>query len=352
MTNTNKKKIGILTAGGDCSGLNAIIRAATYAARKKGWQIFGLLENRDLTSGIDEDGSYIELLESHFYGPIFRTGGTMLGTARGDRTETIVSTYKQLDLDCLIVIGGDGSMASLHNMAQQNDMKIVGIPKTIDNDVGATEVAIGFDTALSVATDGLDHLHPTAASHQRVMVIEVMGRDAGHIAMRAGIAGGADIILIPEIPYKMEHVVNKIKTLRANGQMHSLVVVSEAMRDENGERFKVSFGNETRESYGGVGHYFGSKIAELTDAETRVTVLGHTQRGGIPTANDRIMATFFGVHAVEMIEEGKFGHMVGWSGRSIIHVPIEEVVNNPKQVRIDGATVKTARAMGICLGDE
>ncbi len=346
-----KKRIGILTAGGDCSGLNAVIRAATYAARGKGWQIFGLLENRDLTPDLEEDGPYIELLESHFYGPIFRTGGTMLGTARGDRTETIVSTYKQLGLDCLIVVGGDGSMASLLNMARQNEMQIVGIPKTIDNDVGATEIAIGFDTALSVATDGLDHLHPTAASHQRVMVIEVMGRDAGHIAMRAGIAGGADVILIPEIPYKMEHVVNKIKKLREGGQMHSLVVVSEAMRDENGEKFEVKFGNQERASYGGVGHYFGAKIAELTGAETRVTVLGHTQRGGIPTANDRIMATFFGVHAVEMIAEGKFGHMVGWSGRSIVHVPIEEVVNKPKRVRLDGATVRTARAMGICLGD-
>lgn len=350
MTSTNKKKIGILTAGGDCSGLNAVIRAATYAARQKGWQIFGLLENRDLTPDIDEDGPYIELLESHFYGPIFRTGGTMLGTARGDRTETIVSTYKQLDLDCLIVIGGDGSMASLHNMAQENDMKIVGVPKTIDNDVGATEVAIGFDTALSIATDGIDHLHPTAASHQRVMVIEVMGRDAGHIAMRSGIAGGADVILIPEIPYKMENIVNKIKTLRAQGQMHSLVVVSEAMRDEDGNKFKVQFG-DSRASYGGVGHYFGTQIGELTGAETRVTVLGHTQRGGIPTANDRIMATAFGVHAVEFIDQGLYGMMVAWSGRDIHHVPISDVVDNPKLVDMNGPMVKTARAMGICLGD-
>ena len=220
-----KKRIGILTAGGDCSGLNAVIRSATFAARQKGWQIFGLLENRDLTPDDPADEGYIELRREHFYGPLFRTGGTMLGTARGNRTDDIVSTYKQLDLDCLIVIGGDGSMASLHTMAQKNDMQIVGIPKTIDNDVGATEVAIGFDTALSVATTGLDQLYPTAASHQRVMVIEVMGRDAGHIAMRAGIAGGADVILIPEIRYKMEHVVNKIKALREAGQMHSLCLL-------------------------------------------------------------------------------------------------------------------------------
>lgn len=358
------KKIGILTSGGDCSGLNAVIRAATFAAHEKGWEIYGILES---TEGLLKRPVAAKKLDIHLFdGNILRTGGTILGTTnkgthspfaypmpdgrKKDMSQEIIAGYHELGLDAIIVIGGDGSQSILKRIADQGDMNVIGVPKTIDNDIGSTEVAVGFDTAVMVATEALDRLQPTAASHQRVMIIEVMGRDAGHIAMQSGIAGGADVILIPEIPYHIDHVVNKIKKMRDNGRMHSLVVVSEAVKGTEGESLRLQFSDgQTR--HGGIGHHLGGKIAEATGADTRVTVLGHTQRGGVPTATDRTIATAFGVHAIELIAQGKSDRMVAWQNRGVTDVAIEDVVKENQQVDVNGTLIRTARAIGICLGD-
>jgi 6-phosphofructokinase 1 len=291
-------------------------------------------------------------------------GGTILGTTNKgdpfafpmsdgtfrDRSEEIIEGYQLLGLDALIGIGGDGSLAILRRLAQQGGINLVGIPKTIDNDVGITERSIGFDTAVNIATEALDRLHFTAASHNRVMIVEVMGRDAGHIALNAGIAGGAHVILIPEIPYKLETVCRHIKRRQAMGQDHSIVVVSEAVCTEAGDTIKQTgqFG-ECR--LGGVGQYLADRIAKSTGAETRVTVLGHTQRGGISSPLDRIIASAFGVAAVELVAKGQYDRMVTWQNRQVLSVPIEEAIANYRAVDPNDGLVKTARGLGICLGD-
>jgi 6-phosphofructokinase 1 len=227
---------------------------------------------------------------------------------------------------------------------------LIGVPKTIDNDLGMTETSVGFDTAVSVATEALDRLQPTAASHNRIMILEVMGRDAGHIALASGIAGGADVILIPEIPCDIQKVAEHINSLRNHGRNFALVVVSEAVKTPSGETLTQSlYGGEQR--LGGVGHVIGSKIAELCDAETRVTILGHVQRGGQPSAQDRMLASAFGVYAVDLIKAGKFDRMVAWSNRELIDVPITDAVLNYQKVEMHSALVQTARGLGICLGD-
>jgi 6-phosphofructokinase 1 len=269
---------------------------------------------------------------------------------KADRSEDVIDGYRKLGLDALIGVGGDGSQALLRRLATQGDLNLVCIPKTIDNDVGVTEVSVGYDTAVQAATYALDCLQPTAASHSRVMILEVMGRDAGHIAMVAGIAGGADVILIPEIPYRIENVARKINSLREReGRNFALVVVAEAVRTEEGER--VTAGVPGVDRYGGVGHYVGDILRGHIDAEIRVTVLGHIQRGGSPNARDRVMASAFGVHAVNLIAEGRFDRMVAWRNRSVIDVPLEDVIARPHVVDLDGPIVNTARALGICLGD-
>ncbi|MGB5596761.1 MAG: ATP-dependent 6-phosphofructokinase, partial [Crocosphaera sp.] len=267
-----------------------------------------------------------------------------------DRSQEIIEGYNSLGLDALIGIGGDGSLAILRRLAQQGDINLVGIPKTIDNDVGATEVSIGFDTATNIATEALDRLHFTAASHNRVMILEVMGRDAGHIALAAGIAGGADVILIPEIPYKIEKVSQKIRRRQEKGKHFCLVMVSEAVRTEVGDQITdlKQFGEDR---LGGIGKYIAEQIASETGAETRVTVLGHIQRGGIPSPVDRLLGSAFGVAAVDLIAEGKFDHMVAWQNRQIVSVPIAEAIKTYRTVNPEGTLVKTARGLGICLGD-
>jgi 6-phosphofructokinase 1 len=226
----------------------------------------------------------------------------------------------------------------------------VTIPKTIDNDVAETEVAVGYDTAVSVATEALDRLQPTAASHSRVMVLEVMGRDAGHIALVSGIAGGADVILIPEIPWNIECIARRIETVREQGRNFALVVVAEALKTEEGETVIQSAPGE-KQRYGGVGHYIGDLIAAETGAEVRVTVLGYVQRGGTPDARDRLIASAFGVHAVDLVAEGKFDRMVAWRARQVIDVPIADAIGRPHRVDPDGPVARTARGLGICLGD-
>jgi 6-phosphofructokinase 1 len=354
------KRIGILTSGGDCAGLNAVLRAVVLrATREYGWTVVGI---RQGTHGLLRRPIEAEELDpEQFTGHLLRQGGTILGTtnygdpfafpmddgSKRDRSNEVIAGYRALKLDALIGIGGDGSLAILRKLAQQGGFGLVGIPKTIDNDVGLTENSIGYSTAVDVATEALDRLQPTAASHNRVMVLEVMGRDAGHIAIAAGISGGADVILIPEIPYKMAAVARKIESVRQSGRNFALVVVAEAVSTEDGE--KVTSDGSAR--YGGVGHYLGKRIAEETDAETRVTVLGHVQRGGAPSSRDRLYAQAFGVFAVDLIAEGKFDRMVAWRNRRCTDVPLADAIASYHAVDPKGALVRTAQGLGIYIGE-
>ena len=357
------KRIGILTSGGDCAGLNAVIRAVVHrAVTRYGWEVLGIQEG---TQGLLDRPVRCRRLDLQSVdGYMMRQGGTVLGTTnRGDpfaypmpdgsvrdRSDEIIGGYRELGLDALIGIGGDGSFAILRRLARKGGWNLVGIPKTIDNDLGMTELSVGFDTAVGVAVEALDRLQPTAASHQRVMVLEVMGRDAGHIALAAGIAGGADVILIPEVPYSIENIAAKIQQVRATGRNFALVVVSEAVRTVEGSGIKKKYhGGEKR--YGGIGDYIGDKIAEATGAETRVTVLGHVQRGSPPSPRDRLVASAFGVHAVDLIAEGKFDRMVAWANRGVIDVPIADAIREYAQVELESTLVKTARGLGISFGD-
>ena len=360
---TEVRRIGILTSGGDCAGLNAVLRAVVYrAVEGHGLEVIGIHQG---TAGLLARPVSAEPLEvSRFTGQLLRTGGTILGTtnkgdpfdypladgSRIDRSEEIIEGYHLLGLDALIGIGGDGSLDILRRLAVQGGLNLVGIPKTIDNDLGHTEVSIGYATAVNVATDALDHLQPTAASHSRVMVLEVMGRDAGHIALSAGIAGGADVILIPEIPYQIAHVAAKIDALKQQGRNFALVMVGEAVkRDDGAPVTRTQSGGAV--TYGGIAHYIGERIAETTGAETRITILGHVQRGGMPTARDRLMASVFGVHAADLVARGVFDRMVAWSNRQVIDVPLADAVAGYQAVDPEGALVCTARGLGIAFGD-
>ena len=356
------KRIGILTSGGDCAGLNAVIRAAVHRAASYGWQVVGIEEG---THGLlNRPPCAHELKLEQFDGTVLRRGGTILGTTNhgdpfafpmpdgsvADRSEEVIQGYRELGLDALIGVGGDGSQSILRRLAQNGGINLVCIPKTIDNDIGATAVSVGYDTAVHVATEALDRLQPTAASHSRIMILEVMGRDAGHIALAAGIASGADVILVPEIPYRLESIAGKIEEIRDRGRNFALVVVAESVPLEGiGTVGATTERGGIRD--GGVSHCLGERLATLTDAEIRVTVLGHVQRGGMPDARDRLMASVFGVHAVDLIADGKFDRMVAWQNRQVIDVPIDEAIAAFRAVDFDGALVRTARGLGICLGD-
>lgn len=347
------KRIAILTSGGDCAGLNSVIRAAAHRAIEGyGWEILGL---RYGTQGLlQTPKQYKNLTLDMLDGNMLRLGGTILGTTNKgdpeDRSADIIAAIHELKIDAIIGVGGDGSLAILNRLMKKGNINFVGIPKTIDNDLGSTEISIGFSTAVEVATEALDRLQPTAASHDRVMVLEVMGRDAGHIALNAGIAGGADVILIPEIPYKLENIATKIREINKRGRNFALVVVAESVKTETGDA-SVIVDNEGRKRYGGIGHYLMERIADLTGAETRCTVLGHVQRGGQPCASDRVLAAALGVHAVDLIAEGKFNRMVAWNDRKAIDVPLEEAIARYEAVDVGGTLVKTARGLGICMGD-
>ncbi len=361
---TEAKRIGVLTSGGDCAGLNAAIRAVVHRAIDGyGYRVFGIHNG---TRGLMERPlDYEELSERIFTGHILRMGGTILGSVnRGDpfafrmpdgtirdRVDDIVEGYRQLGLDALIAIGGDGSLDIVRRIAQRGDLNVIGIPKTIDNDVGVTENSIGYVTAVDVATEALDRLQPTAASHSRVMVLEVMGRDAGHIALSAGISGGADAILIPEIDWSIEGLAARIRRVYATGRNFALVIVAEAARLPGGETVgKKREGGAIR--LGGIGERVGELIEDSTGSETRVTVLGHVQRGGSPSPRDRFFASAFGVHAVDLVAEERFDRMVAWSNRKCIDVPLEQGITGYQKVDLRGAIAHTARGLGIYIGDD
>jgi 6-phosphofructokinase 1 len=357
------KRLGILTSGGDCSGLNAAIRAVVCRAIEGyGWRVFGIKQGTQglMRRPVDYQELDLGLVNSN----MLRMGGTILGTTNKgdpfafpmpdgnllDRSEELIEGYRELKLDALIGIGGDGSFAILRRLARQGGINLVGIPKTIDNDVGATENSVGYQSAVEVATEALDRLQPTAASHDRVMILEVMGRDAGHIALTVGIAGGADVILIPEIAYSIENIARHIDKVRRRGRNFALVVVAEAVKDTLGQGVRRQHGMGA-ETYGGIGHLLGVELARITGAETRVTVLGHVQRGGEPNASDRLIASTFGVHAVDLIAAGKFDRMVAWQNRRVVDVPLAEAIAAPQRVDPGGTLVHTARGLDISFGD-
>jgi phosphofructokinase-like protein len=356
------KTIGVMTSGGDCAGLNAAIRAIVMRAiGTYGWRVFGL---KNATVGLmARPVQYIDFSLEHLDSTILRQGGTMLGAissgdpfaypmpdgTKKDRSPEIIEGYQQLGLDALICIGGDGSQAIARTLAKRGNLKMVGIPKTIDNDVAHTETSIGYDTAVQVAVEALDRLQPTAASHNRIMILEVMGRDAGHIALSAGIAGGADVILIPEQQYRLSVIKDKIDQLRKQGRNFALIVVAEAVKTEDGEPVTQKYhGNQSR--YGGIGQYLAKQLSDMTGAETRVTVLGHVQRGGQPSPHDRVLASAFGVHAVDLIAQDKFDRMVAWRNREVVDIPLDEALAHNQEVDLNGALMRTARGLGISFG--
>ena len=360
---TTIKRIGVLTSGGDCAGLNAALRAVVQRATLgHGWEGMGI-ENGTLGL-LDSEPTARHLRPADFDGTLIRQSGTFLGsTNKGnpfafempdgsiqDRSGDVMAGFRRLALDALVGIGGDGSLALLKRLADQADMPLICIPKTIDNDVGNTEVAIGYDTAVHVATEALDRLQPTAASHDRVFILEVMGRDAGHIALVSGIAGGADVILIPEIPYDLDAVADHLNAAWDRGHKFALMVVAEGVRAPDGEAV-VGGSAPGAQVYGGIGHALAAHLSERLSAEVRVTVLGHVQRGGIPTARDRLMAAAFGVRAVDLIAEGGRDRMVAWRDRQVVDVPIAQAIADYHVVDVSGPVVATARGLGISLGD-
>jgi 6-phosphofructokinase 1 len=353
------KRIGILTSGGDCPGLNMAIRAVVcHATSVYGWEVLGIPY---ATQGLLE-GKAIALnlhgLDLHGIDPLLSMGGTILGSInKGDtlaQAEQLNASYRSLGLDALIVIGGDGSLAILREVAKKGNWNLVGIPKTIDNDVALTERAIGFDTAVNTVTDALTRLTYTAASHDRVMVVEVMGRTAGHLALNSGIAGGADVILIPEIPYSIPKVCQKLRELRDKwGRKFAIVVVAEGARTAEGTLscYTDSLG-EVR--LRGIGQYITEHISACseTTVETRLTILGHVQRGGMPSAGDRTLAAAFGQAAVDLVAQAQFDRMVAWQNGTVTSVPLEAVVTqSPSLVNPHGCLVQTAKALGIYIGE-
>ncbi len=362
-----RRRIAVLTGGGDAPGLNAVVRAVVKAAiGEYGWDVLGVIDGYD---GFLREGGVWHMTLDDVRG-ILPEGGTILGTANrgnpylrkhvGANGETLYIDIRQemnariheLGVDGIIVIGGDGTLRASLELIKHNCL-IVGVPKTIDNDLGGTDQTFGFDTALNTATDAVDKLHTTAESHRRVIVVEVMGRDAGWIAMGAGLAGGADVILIPEIPFRIEAVCTKIRNRSIFGSKFSLVVVAEGAMPEGGQPIYQTSGDPMyTPRLGGIGAYVSAQIERSVGQETRVVVLGHLQRGGRPTPYDRLLGTRYGVAAVRLIAEGKSGHMVALRGTEITSVPIADAVAHLKRVDPHGELVHTAKELGICMGDE
>ncbi len=360
------KTIAILTGGGDCPGLNAVIRGVVRAAARRGWRVIGILDGFD---GLVDGPRFRELDRSSVRG-ILQRGGTILGTSnRGnpfsypverdgeavqeDVSSRVLQNFREIGADALIAVGGDGTLKiarQLHDLG----LPVVGVPKTIDNDLRGTDVTFGYNTAVGIVTEALDRLHSTAESHHRVMVVEVMGRDAGWIALESGIAGSADVILVPEIPYHIDKVCKAIHKRGAEGHLFSIVVVAEGARPADGGKVvqKTADENLGVERLGGIGHTVAREIEACLglDMELRVVVLGHVQRGGTPSPFDRILSSRFGVKAVQLIEEGGFGKMVALHARQIVFLEISEAVGQLNLLDPQGELVATAEELGIMVG--
>jgi 6-phosphofructokinase 1 len=350
------KRIGILTSGGDCPGLNGVIRAVVHHAKLTyDWDVIGISH---ATQGLrfrppKTAALNLHCMDIHGIDPLLSMGGTFLGTvSRGDPfDEAVVEGYQIMELDALIAIGGDGSLKILRQLAQTGGWNLVAIPKTIDNDVALTERSLGFDTAVNTVTDALFRLTYTAASHDRVMIVEVMGRQAGYLALHAGIAGGADIILIPEIPYSLDHVMRHIVELRDKwGREFAMIIVAEGVKPDSATGWAKEKG-----SLDGIRHYIADQIKQSnleTNPEVRVTVLGHVQRGGLPSALDRLVAASFGKAAIDLIAQEKYDRMVAWQNGQVVDVPLKEVIDqSPLPVNTHNFLVQTAQALGIYVGD-
>jgi phosphofructokinase-like protein len=360
------QRIGILTGGGDCPGLNAVVRGVVKSAiHTHGWRVFGFFDAfRGLVRG---KGKWLEWDD---VSGILTVGGTILGTTnrdnpfayvddprhperKRDASPDVVANYRKLKLDALVAVGGDGTLQCAHKMSKHG-LKIVGVPKTIDNDVRGTDLTFGFNTAMTTATEAVDKLHTTAASHHRVMLLEVMGRTAGWLALTAGIAGGGDVILIPEIPYDLEIICEKVRERARRGKRFSIIVVSEGAHPVGGpvvvrDRVRGSF-EQVR--LGGVSAVLAKQIEELTDIETRFTILGHLQRGGTPTPFDRFLATQFATSAVELLAQGKFNRMVCLHAGKIGSVSLNVSGIGPRLVSRSSPDIRTARSLGTSFGNE
>lgn len=356
-------KIGILNCGGDCPGLNAVTHGAVGAATTLGWEVFGF---RDGFEGLLPPGDWMMLSPSRT-ADIVRLGGTILGTTnRGHFVtkvgegevmevppEVIAKARRTLDLlgiGGLIVVGGDGSLTTALQLFREG-FPIIGVPKTIDNDLTATAMTFGFDSAVATVTDSLDRLHTTAESHKRVMVVEVMGRHAGWIALYGGIAGSAAVILLPEIPFDLDKVADAVRKRDAHGYHSTVIVVAEGARPAGGELVAADRETKGEIRLGGIGDLVAREIQKRTGKESRACVLGHLQRGGAPTSLDRILGTRFGVKAVNLVEEGAFGQMVSYQQYHVGSVPIEAAVNKLHLVDPGGEIVTAARSIGVCFGD-
>jgi 6-phosphofructokinase 1 len=356
------RRLGVLTGGGDAPGLNAVIRAVVKSAVNHGIECYGLPDSYD---GLLETDRAIPLTHASVVG-ILRMGGTILGTVnRGNPlADTVVTSdgprrydercveiFRSLEFDALIAIGGDGTLSLTHHFYLMG-LPVVGVPKTIDNDIVGTTNTFGFDTAVSFATEAIDRLHTTAAAHRRIMVVEVMGRYAGWIALHAGVSGGADVVLIPEIPFDVDKVVDRIRQRDAFGADFSIVVVAEGAKPVGGQVTLVQAASGSyAERLGGVGHKLAAELEARTGKEARTTVLGHLQRGGTPTAYDRVLATRFGARAVELVRRGTFGKMVASHPPDIVPVSLSEVVGRTKTVPLGHDLIETARAIGMSFGD-
>ena len=360
-----RKRIAILTGGGDCPGINAVIRAvAKKAIYEKGIEVIGI---EDAYEGMINNR--YKRLDYDDVSGILTLGGTILGTSKtanpyryairkGERLEfkdlskIAIQNIKNLDVRCLVCIGGDGTLSIAHRLFEDG-VPIVGLPKTIDNDLRGTDVTFGFDSAVSIATEGIDRIHTTAQSHHRVMIVEVMGHRAGWVSLYSGVAGGGDIILIPEIPYDTNLITEKVKERNKKGKRFSIVVVAEGAKPKGGDIVIQRIVKESSDPIrlGGVGFILGEQIEKMTGLETRTVVMGHLLRGGPPTPFDRILATGLGTKAIDMIENEEFGYMVGLKRNSLVKVLLKEVAKGPKTVPLNHPLINAARSIGTCFGD-
>ncbi len=361
---TRPRRIGVVTGGGDCPGLNAVIRAVVKGALRRGWEVYGI--ERGFEGLLHK--SRVQRLDALDVRGIAHLGGTILGTTnrgnpfqfpvrkRGqttlvDLSDKVVTHFHRLKLESLVCIGGDGTLRIASGLAKKG-LPIIGVPKTIDNDLAATELTFGFNTAVTTATEAIDKLHATAASHERVLVVEVMGRYAGWIALYSGVAGGADVILMPEIPFTLEAVVRKIHDRWRIHRNFAIVVVAEGAKLRGGQMFleKQEPGREPKLC--GIAEYLADEIQRMTRHETRWLVLGHLQRGGQPTTSDRLLSTRFGAAAVRAIERGEKNVMVALQSAKIVTVPLEKAVSKMKSVPLDSDIILSARELGISFGDD
>jgi 6-phosphofructokinase 1 len=359
-------KIAINTGGGDAPGLNAVIEAVVMSAQNRNWDVYGI---RQGYQGLLNTEEIVRLTPEKVRG-ISSLGGTMLGTTNKgnpfkmavenssgemeyrDISDKVVKNFNRLGFDCLVAVGGDGSLEIAYNFFKKG-IPVIGVPKTIDNDLGGTVITFGFDTAVSIATEAIDRLHSTAKSHDRVMVVEVMGRHAGWIALNSGISGGASVILIPEIPFDIDKVCAHIMDNELKGQRYAIVVVAEGASPAGGSIVHRGAGEAGRQDVllGGIAATVAEMIRDKTGKDTRFLVLGHLQRGGSPTTFDRLLSLRFGAAAVRMIEQKQFGKMVALDPPNIKAVPLEDVIGSIKRVSLSSDTVQTARDLGISFGD-